>query len=437
MKKLFYLISMVCLLASCNKDPEPEPIVVTNDALTGTWVYDNAATGVTEILKFTPNGGFYYTTVLADAAFAGYSAGNYSIADNVNVTAVGVTKLLDFTVTKLKANSFTAKDNSTGESRTYSKLVETLQLLYLESDTPGYSSLVAGNISSYKSHNEKVATVDKTGAIKAVAEGITLIDVVASEGTAVVLVKAEGLIPDYAKAIGYTKEEVLAEYGEATSAMDGAVVYISPDNGMTVMFTISKRTKKVVKVAVIYGSKKPFVNKELQTYLETKYYVYPAETTSFFLAYTDKATYDASDVLITFDNGANLVFYYINHDLFEDFSIALGKTMEEVEYMYGEELSLIDNNDSMIEYEISDELLGYAGVTLIDGVTFYFSNGAANQIDVKLSSTIKVADVTAFLSLKYVLNAEQSSDKRIIFYDIVTNMKVQFIVDENKVRYSN
>ena len=230
MKKLFYLISMVCLLASCNKDPEPEPIVVTNDALTGTWVYDNAATGVTEILKFTPNGGFYYTTVLADAAFAGYSAGNYSIADNVNVTAVGVTKSLDFTVTKLKANSFTAKDNSTGESRTYSKLVETLQLLYLESDTPGYSSLVAGNISSYKSHNEKVATVDKTGAIKAVAEGITLIDVVASEGTAVVLVKAEGLIPDYAKAIGYVKDEVLAEYGEATSAMDGAVIYISPDN---------------------------------------------------------------------------------------------------------------------------------------------------------------------------------------------------------------
>lgn len=437
MKKLFYLIGMVCLLASCNKDPEPEPIVVTNDALTGTWVYDNAATGVTEILKFTPNGGFYYTTVLADAAFAGYSAGNYSIADNVNVTAVGVTKSLDFTVTKLKANSFTAKDNSTGESRTYSKLVETLQLLYLESDTPGYSSLVAGNISSYKSHNEKVATVDKTGAIKAVAEGITLIDVVASEGTAVVLVKAEGLIPDYAKAIGYVKDEVLAEYGEATSAMDGAVIYISPDNSMTVMFTISKRTKKVENVSIIYGNRKPFTNKELQTYLDTKYYVYKAETTASFFAYTNKAVYGASNVKITFDNAARLEFSYINHDLFEDFSIALGKTMDDVTYMYGEELTLIDSNEAMIEYEVGDEILGYAGVTLVDGVVFNFYNGAANQVEVKLASIVKTADVTAFLGKKYVKDSEQSSDKRIIFYDSATNMKVQYIVDENKVRYSN
>ena len=127
MKKLFYLISMVCLLASCNKDPEPEPIVVTNDALTGTWVYDNAATGVTEILKFTPNGGFYYTTVLADAAFVGYKPeGSFSVIDKVNLTAVGLTKSLDWMVTKLKTNSFTVKDNVTGETRTYAKLVDRL-----------------------------------------------------------------------------------------------------------------------------------------------------------------------------------------------------------------------------------------------------------------------------------------------------------------------
>ena len=434
MKKLFYMIGMVCLLASCSKDPEPEPVVVTNDALIGTWVYDNIATGVTEILKFTKNGGYYYTTVLADAAFAGYPAGNYSIADNVNVTAVGVTKSLDFTVTKLKANSFTAKDNATGESRTYAKLIATLDLTYEETDTPGYSSLVAGNISSYKSHNEKVATVDKTGAIKAVAEGITLIDVVASEGTAVVLVKAEGLIPDYAKAIGYTKDEVLAEYGETIAATNELILYTQADKFVT--FNISKRTKKVEKVTVLY-SNKPFSNAQLVSYLNTKYYVYKPETTASYFAYTDAASFDVSNVKVTFDNSATLTFSYINHDLFEDFSIALGKTMDEVKYMYGEELTLIDSNDAIIEYEVGDEILGYVGVSLLDGVVFTFYNGTANQVEVKLASSVKITDVTAFLGSKYVKDSEQSSDKRVIFYDSVTNMKVQYIVDENKVRYSN
>lgn len=434
MKKLFYLMSIVCLLAGCSEEPAPEPVVVTNAKLAGTWVYDNTSSGVTEVLKFTNNGGFYYTTTLADAAFAGYGAGNYSVSEDGNLTAVGVEKSLDVTITKLSANSFTAKDEVTGESATYAKLIETIELGYGKSDTPGYSSLVAGNITSYKSHNVKVATVDKTGAITAAAEGITLIDVVASEGTAVVLVKAEGLIPDYAKAIGYTKEKVLAEYGETIAATNEMILYTESDKFLT--FNISKRTKLVEKIAVMY-SNKPFSNSELISYLNTKYYTYKNETSASFFAYTDKATFDASDVKVTFDNGANLVFSYINHDLFEDFSIALGKTMDEVKYMYGVELTYIDGNESMIEYEIGDEILGYAGVTLMDGVTFYFSNGTANQVDVKLTSTVKAADVTAFLGKKYVKDPDQTSDKRKIFYDNATGMKVQYVVDENKVRYSN
>lgn len=434
MKKLFYFLSFVCLLASCSKDPEPEPVVVTNEALEGTWVYDNTTTGVTEILRFTKNGGFYYTTSLADAAFAGYPAGNYSISENVNLTAVGMDKSLDMTVAKLSANSFTAKNKATGETITYAKLVETIQLTYLESDTPGYSSLVAGSISSYKSHNEKVATVDKTGAITAVAEGITLVDVVASEGTAVVLVKAEGLIPDYTKAIGYTKEEVLAEYGETIAATNEMVLYTQTDKFIT--FNISKRTKKVEKVTVLY-SNKPFSNNDLVKYLNTKYYAYKAETTASFFAYTDAVSYDVSNVKVTFDNAATLTYSYINHDLFEDFSIALGKSMDTVKYMYGEELTIIDGNEAMLEYEIDNEVLGYVGVTLMDGVTFYFSNGVANQVDLKLASSVKAVDVNDFLGKKYVLDSEQSSDKRKIFRDDATGMKVQYIVDENRVRYSN
>ena len=425
MKKLFYLISMVCLLASCNKDPEPEPIVVTNDALTGTWVYDNAATGVTEILKFTPNGGFYYTTVLADAAFAGYSAGNYSIADNVNVTAVGVTKSLDFTVTKLKANSFTAKDNSTGESRTYSKLVETLQLLYLESDTPGYSSLVAGNISSYKSHNEKVATVDKTGAIKAVAEGITLIDVVASEGTAVILVTAGGLIPDYARAIGYTKEEVLAEYGSVEDNSGFMIVYNGEDKNLE--FSINRRTGLVVKVTLAFKHL-AFTKTSLTNYLGAKYYKDASAKTPPYI-YTDKQDFSRSNVKIVWDNESKVEFTYINHDLFEDFSVALGKNRQEVKEMFYIDCERYEDLNSFIEFEIADDMLGYAGLEYVDQVSLMFDGETVNVVDVSLTSLLDQKKVNEFLSKKY----KQSSENT--YTDELGKISIEYISSGNKVRY--
>lgn len=441
MKKLFYWISMACLLVSCGKDeevvaPEPEPLVVTNEALAGTWVYDDTATGVVEVLLFTKDGSFKYTATLADAAFAGYPVGNYTVADDVNVTAAVGEQSLDMTITKMVANSFTAKNNATGETRTYAKLVETISLAYLEGATPDYASLVDGEISSYKSHNVKVATVDKAGLITAVAEGITLIDVATSDGTAVVLVRAEGLIPNYAKAIGYTKEKVLAEYGETVAATNEMVLY-NLDDKLFITFNISKRTKKVEKVTILY-SNKPFSNNDLVKYLNTKYYAYKPETTTTFFAYTDKESYETSGVKITFDSAANLVFSYINHDLFENFSIALGKTREEVVYMYGEELTP-DNNLSSptnIAYTIGNEILGYAGVELMNDVNFSFDKGVVSMVELGLADAAKYDDVFEFLSQEYVYSSEVSSDIQKVFYDERNTIKVVYITNKNEVRYT-
>jgi len=440
MKKLFYWISMACLLVSCGKDeevvaPEPEPLVVTNEALAGTWVYDDTATGVVEVLLFTKDGSFKYTATLADAAFAGYPVGNYTVADDVNVTAAVGEQSLDMTITKMVANSFTAKNNATGETRTYAKLVETISLAYLEGATPDYASLVDGEISSYKSHNVKVATVDKAGLITAVAEGITLIDVATSDGTAVVLVRTEGLIPNYAKAIGYTKEKVLAEYGETIAATNEMILYTQADKFIT--FNISKRTKKVEKVAILY-SNKPFSNNDLVKYLNTKYYAYMPETTATIFAYTDKESYETSGVKITFDSTTNLVFSYINHDLFENFSIALGKTMEEVVYMYGEELTP-DNNLSSptnIAYTIGNEILGYAGVELMNDVNFSFDKGVVSMVELGLADAAKYDDVFEFLSKEYVYSSEVSSDIQKVFYDERNTIKVVYITNKNEVRYT-
>ncbi|MBO5084224.1 MAG: hypothetical protein IJA98_03860 [Bacteroidaceae bacterium] len=430
MKKLFYLISMVCLLASCNKDPEPEPIVVTNDALTGTWVYDNAATGVTEILKFTPNGGFYYTTVLADAAFVGYKPeGSFSVIDKVNLTAVGLTKSLDWMVTKLKTNSFTVKDNVTGETRTYAKLVDRLDLGFGEIYTPNegyYAEKVAGKITKYVSHNEKVArVVDHTGVIAAVAEGITLVDVVASEGTAVILVTAGGLIPDYARAIGYTKEEVLAEYGSVEDNSGFMIVYNGEDKNLE--FSINRRTGLVVKVTLAFKHL-AFTKTSLTNYLGAKYYKDASAKTPPYI-YTDKQDFSRSNVKIVWDNESKVEFTYINHDLFEDFSVALGKNRQEVKEMFYIDCERYEDLNSFIEFEIADDMLGYAGLEYVDQVSLMFDGETVNVVDVSLTSLLDQKKVNEFLSKKY----KQSSENT--YTDELGKISIEYISSGNKVRY--
>lgn len=427
MKKLFCFMSIVCLLASCSKEPAPEPLVVTNAKLAGTWVYDNTTTGVTEVLKFTNNGRFYYTTTLADAAFAGAGAGNYSVSDDVNLTAVGVDKSLDVTITKLSANSFTAKDKVTGESTTYAKLIETIELEYGKSDTPGYSSLVAGSITSYKSHNVKVATVDKTGAITAVAEGITLIDVVASEGTAVVLVKAEGLIPDYAKVIGYTRDEVLAEYGATEGSYNLVYRFNEADAEYETTYYVSRRTKVVERIKVEYTRNPKYINK-IAGYLSTKYYQYEDY-------FVDKAPYAEAGVKIEWDGLSELMYTYINHDLFEDFSIAINQPVDAVRDMYAE-LEIFKETNYSIEYKIGEIQIGFTGVDKMDRVQFYHNGDNVTSVLLKLKKEVKQSDVESFLAKKYGAAVNEDEYGTLYYFDAVHNINVEYDSTTNTVSYN-
>lgn len=433
MKKLLYLMCFVGILASCKEEPAPEPLVVTMDELNGTWVYENAESGVAEVLKFTEKGGFYYTTTLAHADFEGYKAGNYAVIDDVTLNAVVRDKTLDYTITKMSAYSFTARDNASGVSTTYAKLIEIKSLDYKEVYTPGYTSLVTEQIKSFKSRNEKTATVDALGTITAQSEGWTLIDVeTMAEGTAVVLIKAIGLIPDYTKLLGMTKDEAVHLYG------DLGYSYEDPSARYEVKLKVSKRTNLVNKVVVEY-EKKPFANSALVEYLETKYYVLKEETSTAMRTYTDKATYDKSVAKITWNNVDELEYTSIDHDLFEDFSIALGKSREEIEEMYGnDQLELLQDRGNKIEYLIGDEILGYTGVELMDEVAFTFNNeNRVNLVELKLYKTVKSAEVYTFLTNKYLLNSEKTTEKRIYFYDAAGLMEVTYIVADNTIEYSN
>lgn len=424
----------VAFLTGCKEEPTPETLVVTMGELNGTWVYEDAASGIVEVMKFTEKGGFYYTNTLADADFDGYHAGNFAVIDDVTLNAVSRDKTLDYTITKMRANSFTAKDNATGNSATYAKLVDIkAPLAYKEVYTPGYSSLVVGQVNGFKSHHERTATVDALGAITAQSEGWTLIDVATvADGTAAVLIKATGLIPDYTTLLGMTREEANELYGGLGYQYDDQA------NRYEVKLKVSKRTNLVNRV-VVEIERKPFSNTALVEYLDTKYYAVKEETSSNLRTYRDKDTYDKSSAKITWNNRDELEYTYIDHDMFEDFSLALGKSREEIDYMYGnDQLELLSDRGNKIEYLIGNEILGYTGVTLMDEVAFTFNNdNCVFLVELKLNKAANIVDVCAFLSKKYLLNSEKTNKKRFYFYDAAGLMEVVYIVDDNTIEYCN
>lgn len=432
MKKLFYFISLLGLLASCQEEEPQEVLVVTIADLAGTWIYENAELGTVEVMKFTEDGDFYYTNDLNAVDFTDKTPGVFSMVNaNASVLASYEGNKKTLYITDMKANTFVARDKNSGESTTYSRLISIVETSYNINITPSYENLIKGKIKSYRSHNDKTAIVDKWGTITGKAEGITLIDIATSEGTAVILVKVGGLIYDYTQAIGLTQEEVCATYGTALSATPEIVHYMT-DEKMTT-FKINKRTKLTDAIYIIY-SKKNFSNSALIDYLNNKYYIYKAETNGHMYAYTNKSSYESSQVKITFDGSTNLTYLGLNHDLFEDFSIALDQTREQVVYMYGEELTPMIEQPSYIEYAIGDEIQGYAGPDVMDEVSFFFDNDKTFLVELSLSSHLKQESVIEFLKSKYTYSNGNGNHQ--YFYDRNKKLKVDYNAEDHKIRYN-
>lgn len=434
MKRFLYMFGLLAILSACHQEEEngPEQLVVGAANIAGTWVWQVDGESAVEVMKFTADGDFYFTDRLEEVPFDDAVAGNYSIiSSNASVFATQKDTKLNFTVTSLTANEMTISHKSTGATATYARLATTLEISHNMSFKPDYGLYLAGTIKSYRSHNEKTATVDKQGTINGKSEGVTLIDVVTSEGVAVVLVKVDGLIYDYTQAIGLTKDEVCTTYGTPVIATEETVFY-STEEKMTT-YNINKRTRVVDAIYIIYN-KKGFSNAALVDYLSNKYYVYKPETMGTFYAFTNGATYEASDVKITFDGTKHLTYTYVSHDLFEDFSIALGKTRDEVVYMYGDDLKCLTDRPSFVEYAIGDEVQGYPGVDIMEEVKFSFDNGYTTQVELRLQNNLKPETVTAFLKSRYSYR-ESDGGHHQYYYDSARKLVVDYIPEDCEIRY--
>jgi len=441
MKNLFYTLGLACLLTACNKEepaplpPAPEvPVTITAEELVGTWVYENGTTGVTEVLKFTDGGSFYFSDNLEDILSDTYIKGSYQVGAAGKVSGGCIEKVLNFSVYKMMDYAFTMKDDMTSEKRTYARLVgETVKIDHKESSTPQYAHWISGEITAYKSGNEKTVSVDAVdGKITALSEGVASVYVASTKGTAAVLVKTGGLIPDYADAIGCTQEEVKSVYGEMpTEEFEAFLLY--RDEAKSVQFDFNMRTQRVSGVVVKYGNQKGFSNNELVEYLKTKYYLHEEEDDE--KIFFDHANKDKATVEIAWDTQKELEFKSISRELFEDFSIAIGMSRGYVERVYGEDLieDKDRTNDAELLYAIGPDLIGYDGVDKLKTVKFVFSNDTVVSVLVRLKN-LTTEVTTTYLKDKYGDSTDKNGDI-VNYYDAVSNIKIAYDTAYHQIEY--
>ena len=431
MKKLFYAIGIAFLVVACSKEEPvapvisapPTPIMVTTQGLIGTWIFDDATAGTTEIIQFIDDNIFYFSNDIEAYTAGTYAQGNYQISTDGKVSGICDEKVLDFTFFKKSDYSFMVKNNTNEQEYTFGKWVgEVVRLDYQESASPLYKLWVDEEITSYSSHNEKTVMVDaKTGQITAMSEGFTVIDVVTTEGTAAVIVEAGGLIPDYASVIGVTKEKIKAAYGDTpTEEFEAYLLY--RDEAKSVQFNINIRTKLSNGIDVKYGNYKGFARNELVEYLNTKYYLYKKDADK--QVFINNASYDKATVTIAWDNVRELEYRFINRDLFEDFSIAIGKSKSEIEHLYGEDLILKRETSAELEYEIDEDLLEYAGVDKMKSVKFTFGNDMAVSIRVRLKNLTE-DEIVSYLETRYGTSIGSDSET-VYYYNHATGIEVAY-----------
>lgn len=195
LKIIFYSL-IIFVISSCSKNkeneiPQPSPIDISEKIL-GEWVYDNPVDGSWQSMKFTGSGAFYYSENKEEwTAALKRTDGKYSL-DGYNVSGYRAngTLYVDMTIQNINDYSFTTRYKNTAIDFTYHKVLMRTHLNFAESIIPPYEKLIDKNVISYKSHDEKIATVDSnTGEITATGtNGRTYIDITTNDGTACIKV---------------------------------------------------------------------------------------------------------------------------------------------------------------------------------------------------------------------------------------------------------
>ena len=459
------IVLLLFFLSSCSSDNEDIDRFMDNwtaqtvlKLLSTTWVYDKPLENSWEKNQFKESGIFnssYYDQSLYE--IQGEVSGRFSLDTKGNI--VGQYKLssgtlmnLDWSILLISDFELSIKNNTAGLEFTYSKLLEEINLNSGDSETPDYERLIPDTITVYKnigkgemalpqikgymSHNKRIAEVDAyTGEIKALSSGCTYIDVITTEGTAVVEVNVTSILPyDYCEFLGTGRDEIYNKFGQLPyTDTDKQIMYLLSEGDFGyLVFNFDTWTDQVNAVSVMAKENPSFTNDEMQEYLNSTYYIYEKGVTDTQYTYINAETYDKATAGIVWDpKDRQLIIVSISHDLFTDYSPLLGKTKEEV-------LSLMDetpfkDTDAYIAYGLDNKYLDIACLYYtFDFITY---SPTVQVIILSVKEGANRNEIIDFLNSKYVFREKESTDNNRIYLTVDGKLAIEYNLEYNQIWY--
>lgn len=426
--------------------------------LSSTWVYDKPSESTWEKIEFKENGVFYSSyfnnsvyeiTEEVNGMFSLDTKGNIIGSYKLNS---GTLMNLDWSIISISDLELYYKNNDAGLEFTYSKLLDEIGLNSGETITPDYEALIPDTITVYKStgkwemamprikgfasHNTKIAEVNaNTGEIKALSGGRSYIDVITTEGTAVIEINVTGLLRyDYCEFLGLGREDIYEKFGRSPiSDTDEQISYLLSEGDFRYLdFKFDTWTGLVKAVSVVAKEDPSFTNNEMRTYLNSAYYVYEKGTTDSMYAYINAETYDkATAGIIWYPQDLQLEIVSISHDLFTDYSPLLGKTKEEVLSLMGK--TPYKNTDAYIAYGLDDKYLIMVTFCYTLDFTNYSSDSQVIILSVKESAN--QTDIINFLNTKYMYIEKASTNKNRVYLTADGKLAIEYNLEFNQIWY--
>jgi len=441
MKKLIWIILSCVLFVSCSDDKD-EPVQVQIDQLVGQWVYDHPEEGIWETQKFLPSGVFYYWNKVSSSSKFHNTAndGRFWIEDNSRVTCQyslnGLSLQIKMTIKSISDYAYTAEynDGAVLGIFTYARLLDNVELKLRESVTPQYNSLVKVDIQGFKSHNTAVALVDPTsGQITGVNPGHTYIDVMTSQGTAVVEVTVfdpDNMLEDYSYAFGKTIPEIIEILGDDYEYRDdeNGLVYSTMDYLTNEIKFITGAYDKTHVEFVQLVLNKNVPSSTVIDYLSNRYSEI-SNSNGIYNYLTDQKV-NGNPVAILYDsNKAELTFVVLlPSDRWTDFSYLFGMSDNDV----SNEMKAWGYPYLFSDYSYSKDGSDYYTINDSNDASFvgFVFNGEKKMCEywVYLYDDFmnNANEILSWLKSRYNISTTETTRSQYVFYDKTKRMRIVF-----------
>lgn len=430
---------------ACLKIAVSDKMLTFSENILGTWVTDNKGY-IWERDVFGEEGYFYaqWSLEVIYPTSNESAQGTYSINEtNKKITVSAKTPYgrrynVEYRITKINKFSFNTDIYSGGDKTGtfyYQRVLSSLSIKPKVSEQPNYLNLVGSSeISGFSSHDEKIATVDKTtGLITGVSKGITYIDVITNNGTGVIEVTIEGgAIPyEFQDCLGKPTSKVKEMLGAPYYEDETTILYKNLTNTIDMVGARIDSFSGLIKgITITYNSN--VKTDDVTSILDATFIPFASQTTATFKAYMD--TYERADASIgvTWDIPTKTLTYVnLAKDLFTDYSVLINMTRDQVINKMGKD------PDSANDQSQSFFFFDNKGIKIVSAYYTDFVNNydKVHSVVTMLDDTLSVEQITTYLKKKYPYYPEYSTDEELVFVPEGHAMEIYYRPKDKMIMY--